>query len=92
MLGIVLDEAMATGLPVAANDTPGLRWITGPAGCLAELEQPGVLAGRIDLMLDEQRREALSRTARRHVLANFSEGVIVEQILQMYEQVMEQTG
>jgi glycosyltransferase involved in cell wall biosynthesis len=41
-------EAMASGLPVIAADTPHFRWLLGPAGHLVEMGAPGALARALD--------------------------------------------
>jgi len=87
MFGIVLLEAMATGLPVIANDTPEFRWLTGPAGCLANLQSEGALARELRRLADDANRRESSQHARSHILLNFSEEVVVDQVLDMYRQV-----
>ncbi len=85
--GIVLLEAMATGLPVLCHDAPSFRYVAGPAGHYADLAQPGALARALTALAATERRAALARAARAHVVANFAEAVVLDQILAMYRSV-----
>ena len=49
--GNVFVEAMATGLPVVAYDTPRTRWIVGDDACFAERGQPESLTSAINRAL-----------------------------------------
>jgi glycosyltransferase involved in cell wall biosynthesis len=80
----VLLEAMATGLPVICNDTPRFHHIVGPAGLFADISKENALAGAISAMAQPGMRGPLAQAARAHVEANFSEDVVVDQLLEMY--------
>jgi glycosyltransferase involved in cell wall biosynthesis len=41
-------EAMASGLPVIAADTPHFRWLLGPAGRFVDMRAPGALSKTFD--------------------------------------------
>jgi len=89
MFSIALLEAMAAGLPVICNDTPAFRFAAGPAGHYCDLEQQGALAAGFGAMMQPASRGSLATAARRHVEANFSEPVVVAQIMAMYRAIME---
>ena len=84
MMPIAVLEAIATGLPVICSDTPTFRWMAGRAGLLADLSVEDALAAQIRRIAEAEVREPLACAARAHAEANFSEAVIVEQILKMY--------
>jgi glycosyltransferase involved in cell wall biosynthesis len=88
MLGIVLLEALASGLPVTCNDTPTLRWVAGPAGHPDDISQPGGLVRQWARLIDPAARLALSRSARAHVESTFAEPVVLGQITGMYNAVL----
>ncbi len=85
--GIVLLEAMATGLPVICNDTPTFRHVVGPAGLFADISEENGLARALLAMAHPAVRGPLAQAARAHVEANFSERIVVDQLLEMYARV-----
>lgn len=91
MMPIAVLEALASGLPIACNDTPTLRWMTGPAGELNDISQAGNLARQLENLANPAKRAALSMQARSYAEANFSTGAVVEQIRAMYTKVAGQT-
>jgi 1,2-diacylglycerol 3-alpha-glucosyltransferase len=88
MFGIVLIEAMASGLPLICHDTPAFRFVAGPAALYADLQPAGGLAGALRGALADDRRAALAQAARPHVQSRFAEAVVVSQIIAMYQAVL----
>jgi len=88
MFGIVLLEAMATGLPIICNDSQEFHAIVGPAGYYCDLSSKGSLAKAVIHLLEDGTRALLEGEARRHVEAYFSVKAVLPQILQMYLSVL----
>jgi glycosyltransferase involved in cell wall biosynthesis len=87
MFGIVLLEALATGLPVLCNDTPDFRTIVGPGGLYGDLaDQDSLKRGLTDLLRPETRAK-LAQAGRGHVARTFSETTVVGAIAGMYHSV-----
>jgi 1,2-diacylglycerol 3-alpha-glucosyltransferase len=89
MMPIALLEALASGLPATCNDTPTLRWMVGAAGYVEDISYPGGLVRQWSQLLDPAVRLDLSRKARAHVEATFSESIVLEQVKDMYRAVHE---
>jgi glycosyltransferase involved in cell wall biosynthesis len=87
MFGIVLLEALATGLPVLCNDTADFRAIVGPGGLFADLVvQAGVTAGLSDLLHPDVRAKR-AQAGRAHVEQHYSEAAVTGAITAMYHSV-----
>jgi glycosyltransferase involved in cell wall biosynthesis len=89
MMPIAVLEAMSTGLPIACNDTPTFRWIVGPAGRPNDISQPGALAQQFRILAQPSLRAEMARAARHRAESLFSEQVVVEQTLAIYQAVMD---
>jgi phosphatidylinositol alpha-mannosyltransferase len=85
--GIVLLEAMATGLPVVASDIPGFAQVisSGREGILVRRDDPLSLASALSLLAgDPQLRVRLGRDGLRRAQA-FSWDRVVDQLVVAYE-------
>lgn len=88
MFGIVLLEAMASGLPVACHDNPDFRSIVGPVGSFGDLTNDDALAAAISAAITRSRDPHSADDARRHVEETFSETAIMPRFMVMYDSVM----
>ena len=89
MLGIVLLEASATGLPCLVHRHPVLEWVVGPGGRAILMDEPGALAAAMgDLLADLGSRETLGNLARAYSVAQFGSERVVDQILDYYSTVL----
>jgi glycosyltransferase involved in cell wall biosynthesis len=88
--GIVLLEAMASGIPVIATASGGPQEIISDLteGVLVPARDPSALANAIkSLVSDTERRLTIVRNARARVEANFDIRVVVPRIEQVYERL-----
>src|SRR5207237_4265188 len=53
MLGIVLLEAAATGLPSLVHRHPVLQWVVGPGGEAIDMATPGSLAAALEKLAED---------------------------------------
>jgi glycosyltransferase involved in cell wall biosynthesis len=94
--GIVLAEAMASGLPVIASETGAIREVMGRPGVSGLLVPPGdveALASAMrTLLADEGLRRRLGEAARRRVLAQYTVERMVEQTLDVYRFAIARSG
>ncbi len=89
--GIVLLEAMASGIPVIATAKGGPLDIIQSTlhGVLIPVRDPKALADAIRLLAsDDERRGNIVRAARRHVETNFNIRVVVPRIEDFYRRVI----
>jgi phosphatidylinositol alpha-mannosyltransferase len=89
--GIVLLEAMASGVPTVASDIDGYRDVMddGVQGMLVEPEQPEALAvALVSLLRDPARRRAMGVAGREKAL-RYAWRVVAAQVLEYYASVRE---
>ena len=91
MLGIVVLEAGACGLPVTCSNTAVLAWAAGPASRLEDISVPGGFVRQWMRLVDPDARNATGAQARIHVETTFSEPVVLKQVQDMYASVMAQS-
>jgi glycosyltransferase involved in cell wall biosynthesis len=84
--GLAVVEALYSGLPVVAHDSPHFRWLTGRPDCLVDMTRKGALARRLQDLLDTppaQRPQVDVQAIRQR----FDWPVLREQYASMYRQV-----
>src|ERR1051326_8668469 len=89
--GIVLLEAMASGIPVIATNRGGPAEIIRSAlhGVLVPPHAPDVLASSLQsLAEDDARRQLISKNAREFVESNFDIRVVVPRVEDFYRRVL----
>lgn len=91
--GLVIAEAMATGLPAVAVRAPGVTDVLedGVQGYLTGLSQAEFVRKVLELLGDEQRRLAMAAAARQRA-KEFSAERSVERLLQAYQGLLERAG
>jgi glycosyltransferase involved in cell wall biosynthesis len=89
MFGVVLVEALASGLPCVVHEHPVIQSIVGPGGTALNMTDPGALtAPLINYVTDPEKRRVVGRRAREHCITHFSERPIVDQICAYYHLVI----
>ncbi len=84
--GIVILEAMATGLPVIAHRSPLFQWIVGDESDLADMNDESDLAAAIErLRQSETRRHLAGLRNRRKACETFSWQSLLPRYVEMYE-------
>jgi glycosyltransferase involved in cell wall biosynthesis len=86
--GLVVAEAMASGLPVIIADMPGVREVIEPGreGLLVEPLIAHDLVARIRELLDDPvRRAAMGAAARKRAVERYSLEIVAQQLLTVYE-------
>lgn len=89
MLGIVLLEATASGLPCLVHRHPVLEWAAGAGGKVVDMGEPGALtAAMLEVLSNPETRCELGRKGREYCQATFSRDRVVDQILSYYRFVL----
>lgn len=87
--GMVLIEALASGLPVIAHSGEHFRWLLGDAALLVNMQADGSLCNALErLGSDERYAATLAERGRARVATRFSWPVLVPRYLAMYEDVL----
>ena len=91
--GIVLLEAMASGLPCITTEVgTGTSWVVqdGVTGLVVPPRDPQALAGAIQALLDDpQRRAAMGHAARARVEAEFTLERMIARVQAVYEKALD---
>ena len=87
MMPIAVLEALSSGLPIACNDDPTLRWMVGDAGRPSNISQPAALSKQFEMLADANVRLQMSGAARKRAESVFSEQTVINEVLQMYRVV-----
>jgi len=86
----IIMEAMAFSKPVVATNVLGTRELVvdGETGVLVEYKNVEQLASSIHVMLsDERKRKEFGNNGRRRIEESFTEEIVVERIVNMYQQL-----
>ncbi|MEK7084785.1 MAG: glycosyltransferase, partial [Patescibacteria group bacterium] len=87
--GMVLLEAMASGVPVIATNLPGVRNIAERGGVVVPPRNPVALAGRIaEFFIQENDQDVWRRRCRRVAEEQYAWGPIVERLEEEYERLV----
>jgi len=94
--GIVLVEAMAAGTPLISTELgTGTSWVNqhGVTGLVTRPRDPDALAEAIHALLaDDALRERMAHAAQTRARDMFDLEVLVNKVLQVYDEVLEPTG
>ncbi len=88
--GLVLLEAMASGIPVIASNLPGVRTVftDGQEGLLVEAGNPNDLAKKIELLLkDNYRRWKMCQSSRNLVENKYSWTKTADRLIELYDKI-----
>ena len=88
----VLLEAAACGRPIVTTDVPGCRDVVkdGANGLLVPVKDAVALASALSQLIESKDlRLRMGAAGRERVLKNFSEGIVINQTLRLYESVLQ---
>jgi glycosyltransferase involved in cell wall biosynthesis len=91
---VSLIEAAAAGLPAVATSVGGVgEIVTADTGVLVPAGDPAAFArALVDLAADAQTRARMGRRAREHVRLRYSAERLVEEVEELYEQLLSGSG
>jgi glycosyltransferase involved in cell wall biosynthesis len=90
MFAIVLLEAGASGLPLRGHKFPVIEWVISAGGACVDMEAPGALAQSIvESQKDPALRAQRGSNARHLVTERFDRVRVVDQIIEMYQAVLD---
>jgi len=84
--GNIYIEALASGLPVVAHDTPNTRWITGGHASLVDTEDPGAVVSAVRGCLEADAPEAPGARSR-YAGERFDWAVVARQYCDYFDRV-----
>ncbi len=88
--GFPAGEALSCGVPLVATNGGSLPEVVGDAGIVVPHSNPPALAEAIDSLLrDPERREAMSKSARQHILDKFKWERCAREVVDMYRDTIE---
>lgn len=91
--GMVLVEAMASGVPVVAFRSGAIPEVVGDAGVLVPPRNVPELAGAIrDVLTDTGLRDSLAERGRARVEALFSWDSVAQRTVEVYEEAIDRAG
>jgi glycosyltransferase involved in cell wall biosynthesis len=86
--GMVLLEAMASGVPVIATDLPGVRTVAEGGGLVVPADNYQALAqGMAEFFSAETDREAWGQEARQEAEEKYAWGVVVKKLEEVYQEL-----
>lgn len=88
---VIIEEAMACGVPVVASDRCGMPYMIedGKTGALVEPGDPRSIADGINRVLQEGVAEAMSKRSREVAERRFRASTVAMQTAQVYRQILE---
>ena len=86
--GVVLLEAMATGIPVVTQADPVRDWVLGDSGLLVECAEEGALTDALaSLVSDPPERQRVGARGLERVRSTFAWDVLLPQYLSFFAEV-----
>ena len=87
--GFPAGEALACGIPVVATNGGSLPEVVGDAGVVVQHSDPKALYQAIDgLLKDPERRAAMAKPARQHIVKHFTWARAAQDVIDMYRETL----